>query len=252
MTLDRAVTEIVRPVEVTLPEGGQRWVCIPETAPPSAFPLHRLDDVTLEPAGSFSSVGSLSTELLYPLGDGFTYGTGKEGGARIPRGSVVVVRPGTALEVGLCAEARASSRLLQIVLPASGMTPGPTPGVEVHAVEESRVIRSARTEIRPLTKDSTILAPRQGRILLHVRLWRGAEWAWSVPPAYRACVYVLNGAGRFGWTGVAARPRDLLVLGPGERFPVRVRDAVEFLLVGVADRPDRERSAYKPPKRVRA
>lgn len=249
MTPDRAVTEIVRPVEVTVREGSRRWVCIPEA---SAFPLRRLDDVTLAPGASFPSAGSRSTELLYLLGDGFRYETGAEPRARIPRGALVVVGPGTTLEIGLSAEAPASSRLLRIVLPASGATPGPAPGVAVHAVEESRVIRSRRTEIRPLIEDSTSLPPQQERMLLHVRLWRGAEWAWSVPPAYRACVYVLDGAGRFGGTGVAARPRDLLVLGPGERFPVRVRDAVEFLLVGVADRPDRERSAYKPPKRVRA
>lgn len=241
MTLDRAVTEIVRPVEVALGDGSRGWVCVAEAAAPSAFPLRRLDDMMLAPGASFSLVGSRSTELLYLLGDGFTYGTGEEARALIRRGSLVVVRPGSGLEIGLSAEASASSRLLRIALPASEATPGSAPGVEVHGMDESSVIRSVRTEIRPLTEDSTSLAPRQGMMLLHVRLWRGAEWAWSVPPAYRACVYVLDGAGRFGWTGVAARSRDLLALGRGERFPVRVRDAVEFLLICVMGSPGRGR-----------
>ena len=68
----------------------------------------------------------------------------------------------------------------------------------------------------------------------------GGDWHTDVPDDFRAFVYVLHGAGRFGNDGQVGRGGQLLALGPGDSFGAQAAGQEPVRFAFIAGRPHNE------------
>jgi hypothetical protein len=106
------------------------------------------------------------------------------------------------------------------------------PSAQVLLPEQMTVRQEGDATVRVLVGEGSPVRLGTPALILDVELPTGGQVTTSVPPGFQGFAYVLDGEAAFGANRRRARPAQLVLLGPGEEFPVT--DAVpgtRFLLM---------------------
>jgi redox-sensitive bicupin YhaK (pirin superfamily) len=106
------------------------------------------------------------------------------------------------------------------------------PSAQVVQPEQLPVRQQGDAIVRVLVGEDSPVRLGTPALILDVELPTGGQVTTSVPPGFQGFAYVLEGEAAFGANRRPARPRQLVLLGPGEEFAVSdAAPGTRFLLM---------------------
>lgn len=235
--MDRAITGITRAAEIAYGPGCRGRPIFPAAGAEDVAARLRVDELLLQPdAGAPWASGRGEVVVNHVLTGALRYEGSEPRSLELPQGSGLIVGPGRqARPLVLRGAGRGPTRVLRVRVRPSPAADDSAPSVRLYQAGDPSEIRSDRAVVRVIAGASLATIHSASLTCLHVRLDRGAEWAWSLPGEQKGLAYVLGGSARFGATGVAGKRGDILILGCGERVRVIAARPVEFVLVGTRE-----------------
>jgi len=94
------------------------------------------------------------------------------------------------------------------------------PSAQVLEPEQIPVRHEGDATVRILVGEGSPVHLGTPAVILDVELPQGGKFTTPVPPGFQGFAYLLEGEGAFGANRHRARPPQLVLLGPGERFTV--------------------------------
>ncbi len=94
------------------------------------------------------------------------------------------------------------------------------PSAQVLQPDQITVVHEGDAAVRVLVGEGSPVHLGTPALILDVELPQGGMFTTPVPPGFQGFAYLLEGEGAFGANRHRARPPQLVLLGPGERFTV--------------------------------
>jgi redox-sensitive bicupin YhaK (pirin superfamily) len=106
------------------------------------------------------------------------------------------------------------------------------PSAQILQRDQIPVRQEGDATVRTLVGEGSPVQLGTPALILDVELPTGGQVTTAVPSAFQGFAYLLEGEGTFGANGRRAKPPQLVVLGPGEKFTVTdAAPATRFLLM---------------------
>lgn len=241
---DRAITALHDATQMREGMGARVRRVLPTQALHAADPFVLLDEFFVEAGAGFPDHPHRGFEIITYMLEGALRHTDSLGNDRaVGAGGLQRITAGRGITHSEMPAAEGTNHGLQLWINLPQRLKGLEPGYQEVLPGEIPEIRSDRARVRLLVDERSPTELHTPTLYLHVRLEKGAEWAWGVPVEYEGFAYVLEGIARFGADDTEGTEGQVLVLGEGVRLPVVSVQGVEFALI--AGRPHSEQARIR-------